>query len=384
MKKNENKTGEMFFRFANILALAITLTACGSPAVATGVITEIAITENPAVGAADTESILSVPATVEAQFILPAAFQSGYLNPLDTPRTYLQDTCKYLRAKWNPYNAEPGTVVMIIMLHGVYGSAPENPEDIDSSELRKIMKQLKTQGFEAINIKQLLSFMERNVYIPPRSVLFVRDGRYEKEDFDKNFRQYWDDWKWPIINGWASQADTPEKLWLENIQMENEGFVDHQAQGVQVGSYLSDDSSKVIIARELQGSLDAFERFGKTPIAFVWQGGGFGQRPVEIARELGYQLGFTANSRGPVMYNWVPLADEVDKKRPSYIPEGAIKDPLMTLPRYWPHQALSFIDTVRVIGKDAKAYAEANKDAELEYYKNMCEPAYEPIPILPK
>jgi hypothetical protein len=244
------------------------------------------------------------------------------------------------------------------------------------------MKQLNAQGFEAINTKQFLAFMERNIKIPPRSALIIRDGNYGQKNFNTNFRQYWYQWKWPIVNGWTSQEDTSESMWKENILMEYEGFIDHQAQGVRMGTYLSDDSSKVIIARELQGSLDAFAaHFRKSPTAFIWPGGGFGQRPVEVARQLGYQLGFTLNSRGPVMYNWVPLADQLDSKRPSYPPEGAIKDPLMTLPRYWPHQVLSAIDTVRVMGKNAKANAEAGKAEEIEYYKIMCAPTYGPIPV---
>ena len=378
MKKHKDKTGEMFFRIVNLLALAAVVISCAAPA-ATRVKTALtSATDTPSDNAAVTAT---TPTAARTQTAPPAIFQSQYLNPLDTPRAYIQEPCQYLRARWNPWNSEPGTVVMIIMLHGVRGSTVENPEDVEADELKRIMKQLKAQLFEAINTEQFLAFMERNVKIPPRSALIVRDGRYGKKDFYTNFRQYWYAWKWPVVNGWPSQEDTPEILWRENILMEHEGFVDHQAQGMQVGAYLSEDSSKVIIARELQGPLDMFaQRFAKTPLAFVWPGGGFGQRPVEIARRLGYQLGFTLNSRGPVMYNWVPQADEADKKRPSYIPEGAIKDPLMTLPRYWPHQVLSSIDTVRIMGKDARIYAEVHKAAELKYYKIICEPAYGPIP----
>ena len=130
--------------------------------------------------------------------------------------------------------------------------------------------------------------------------------------------------------------------------------MDHQAQGVIPGTVLSDDSSKIVISRELKGSITAFaERYAKNPIAFIWPGGGFGQRPVEAARQLGYQLGFTSNSRGPVMYNWVPLADEFDPERPTYIPEGIINDPLMTLPRYSQDQVLDAIDEVRITGNEA-------------------------------
>ncbi len=80
------------------------------------------------------------------------------------------------------------------------------------------------------------------------------------------------------------------------------------------------------------------------------------------------------------MYNWVPQADRVDPKRPAYLPEADIKDPLMTLPRYSPRQALENLDTVRIISNEAKAYARANKAAELNYYKIMCAPAYGPMP----
>jgi hypothetical protein len=362
----KNKPGESFFRLAHVLLLAVMLSACGSSAAGTPVIT-----------AEKTSASIAGPLRPDP----PAIFQSEILNPNDTPRAYIQGTCKYLRARWNPNNAEPGTVVMIIMMRAVRGGPVDNPGDIEDSELKRVMMQLKEQGFEAINTEQLLAFMERNVKIPPRSVMIVRDGSYDKKDYLSSFSQYWTHWKWPIVNGWMSSENISPELWLENIQMENEGFVDHQAGGVQVDTYLTEDSSKVIIARELQGSLDAFaQHFSKTPVAFIWSQGGFGQRAVEIARQIGYQLGFTLNSRGPVMYNWVPLADQADPQRPSYIPEGAIKDPLMTLPRYSPDQAFASIDTVRIIGNNARTYAQANKAAELEYYKTVCEPEYGPIP----
>ncbi|HQV63370.1 MAG TPA: hypothetical protein PKV19_05155, partial [Anaerolineales bacterium] len=85
-------------------------------------------------------------------------------------------------------------------------------------------------------------------------------------------------------------------------------------------------------------------------------------------------------ARGPVMYNWIPLANEIDPERPTYIPEGLINDPLMTLPRYSPDQALEAIDAVRASGKEAAAYAEANHAVEVEYYEIMCRAAYGPLP----
>ena len=292
-------------------------------------------------------------------------FQPSHLNPLDTPRTYIKDSCVYLSSRWNKFNAAPGTVVMIIMF-----------DETNIPDFYHIMEQLNDQGFNAINTQQFLAFMERNIKIPPRSVLIIQDDSHPTGDF-KKFREYWEKWGWPVVNGWVSDPKTPQSIYQENITLENEGWVDHQAQGVIPGTVLSDDSSKIVISRELKGSLSAFaDKYAKKPIAFIWPGGGFGQRTVEAARQLGFQLGFTANSRGPVMYNWVPLAGEFDPARPTYIPEGSIKDPLMTLPRYSPDEILHAIDVVRMTGNEAKAYAEANKASELEYYKTVCEPIY--------
>jgi hypothetical protein len=315
---------------------------------------------------------------------LPGIFQSTILNPIDAPHSYIKDSCQYLKNKWNGSNAKPGTIVMIIMIKGIYKGWVEESGGIRYDDLDKIMAELKRQNFEAIDTEQLLAFMEQNSYIPPRSVMIIQDGNRQYDNFHEHLRKYWEDWGWPVINGWVSQPSSSEELWRDNIGLETEGFVDHQPSGVMFGTYLSDDSSPAVMDRELKGSMDTFtKRFGKTPIAFIWPGGGFGQRPVETARELGYQLGFTSNSRGPVMYNWVPQADEFDPARPVFIPEGKINDPLMTLPRYWPSEALVQIDTVRAISKQAITYAAANKKTEMEYYDIVCAPTYGPIPSIP-
>jgi hypothetical protein len=286
-----------------------------------------------------------------------------------------------LRNKWNPANAEPGTFVMIIRVGEIYNGLQNDNTGVNLGQFAKAMQELKTQGFEAITMKDFLYFIERNIIIPPRSILVIQDGNHEKEYFYKYFRDYWENWKWPVINGWTSDPEMPESSWEENISLEYEGWVDHQAQGILPDTVLLDDTSKAVITRELEGSLIAFaDRFGKTPYAFIWPGGGFGLRPVTAARQLGYQLGFTTNSRGPVMYNWIPLADQIDPARPSYIPEGPVNDPLMTLPRYSADQVIEALDAVRSIGEEAAAYAKANKTIELEYYESVCQDTYGPIP----
>jgi hypothetical protein len=80
------------------------------------------------------------------------------------------------------------------------------------------------------------------------------------------------------------------------------------------------------------------------------------------------------------MYNWVPLANEIDPKRAAYLPEANIHDPLMTLPRYSQDQVLDAIDVVRVIGNQAAEFAKINKAAEFEYYDAVCKPIYGRMP----
>ncbi len=364
--------GGLLLRAANLLIIGTLIVACAS---------SLNSTPEAAAPASSQES----PAAAASQPAPPLIFQTELLNPLDKPRTYIPETCKYLRARWNPYYAEPGTVVIVIMMRRVTGVKPDNLLDVDNNQLRQLMSQLKAQGFEAITAQQFLYFMERNVKIPPRSALIIRDGNYGARDFEENLGVYWREWKWPVVNAWVSAKDAPEELWKENAALEQSGFVDHQAGGVQSDARLADETSKVVMARELQGSLEGFAaRFGKSPIAFVWPNGIFGERPARIARVLDYQLGFTMNARGPVMFNWVPLASEFDPARPTYLPEAAIGDPLMTLPRFSPAEALAALDSVRMIGRQAHDFAAQNREAELEYYRLMCEAEYGKIPELQK
>lgn len=364
----------VLYRFTFIFILVSILVSC-EPFASTSVIPTAEPQKTNAVFA---ESSKVASATLPP---LPPTFQTTLLDPLDTPHTYVDETCRYLRNKWNPLNAEPGTVVLILMVGQIQTGAVTVPDGINVVDFMKTMQELKYQGFEAINMREFLFFIERNVKIPPRSVLIIQDGSYEAEYYYKNYREYWENWKWPVVNGWQSDSEIPETLWQENVSMEYEGWVDHQAGGVSPDTKLSDESAKTVIARELQGSLDAFgNHYGKTPYAFIWPNGGFGLRPTEAARLLDYQLGFTTNPRGPVMYNWIPLADEIDPKRPDYLPEGPVNDPLMTLPRYRINDVFTTIDQVRAIGEEAAAYAQFNKVAEHKYYDIVCSETYGPMP----
>lgn len=363
MKKNSSLYKKLQLKFSLILVNIFLLIACDT-----------------------TKNLGNFPTKPTSTFtqtpILQETFQTTLLNSLDTPHTYIEETCRYLRNKWNPANAKPGTVVMIILIKNINrGTSTGQPGEISFVEFSELMNQLQAQGFEAINTDQLQAFMERNIEIPPRSVYLIQDGNQPAEYFDQTFRDYFLMWGWQVINGWVSEPNIDEELLAENFSLEYEGLVDHQARGVFADTQLSDETAKTVIARELQGSLTGFANyFGKTPTAIIWPNGGFGYRPVEAARQLRFKLGFTANPRGPIMYNWVPLADVTDPQRPELRPEGLVNDPLMTLPTYYPMEALASIDVVRIIGETAAEYAAANRDAEFNYYQVVCEPELGPMP----
>ena len=75
---------------------------------------------------------------------LPAPYVSGHLNPLDTPHTYVQDVCQYLKDKWSPGNSAPGTIVMVVMFHGIEkGEATvSDPKNVGSGDFKQIMNGL--------------------------------------------------------------------------------------------------------------------------------------------------------------------------------------------------------------------------------------------------
>lgn len=321
------------------------------------------------------------PTAVRTPPALPEVFTASELNPLDTPHTYIQDACQALKAKWDPNNAAPGTVLMPIMFHSITKGQVTAADQITVEDFHKLMNDLHEMGFEAITMQQAADFLYNNSKIPQRSVLLIVDDRKYREYFDKTFKEYFDKWGWHVVNAWISAPDTNQTLWDENAALESEGWVDHQSHGVIHNINITEDATDEYITSEMQGAIQAMQqRFDKTPIAYIWPGGSFTKRAAEMGRGFGYKLGFTINPRGPMMFNWVPLTAEGDPMRPSYIPEGSVNDPLMTLPRYWDTDARFHLDTVRSIGNAAAAYAEQNKATELEYYDIVCAPTHGAMP----
>jgi hypothetical protein len=270
---------------------------------------------------------------------------------------------------------------MVVMFHAVTVDPVSSPDQISEEDFHLLMHALNDKGFEAITTEQLVNFLETNRPIPPRSVLLTADDRHNKQYFDILFRPYWEKWGWPVVNAWISTDLSSAALWQEQVDLHNEGWVDYQAHGVVHNVTMGPNSTDDYLFSELQGSIERFlEHFNKKPIAIIWPGGIFTKRGVEMARELGYRLGFTISPRGPIMYNWVPLGDAPDPRRPSWLPEGETGDPLLVLPRYWDTDAIIHMDEVIQTGQEAAAQAEANKATELAYYAIVCSPTYGPLP----
>ncbi len=304
---------------------------------------------------------------------LPEPFDSELLRGNDTPHTYIEDTCQYLRMRWDGDNSPPGTVVMAIMFHSITEDTVQHADQVTVERFRELMQELKRNNFQAITTRQLADFLESNARIPYRSVVLIVDDRKRGQFFDRLFREYWEKEGWPVVNAWISVPDTPQIFWNENIALAREGWVEYQAHGVVHNIPVSDFSTDEYILSELAGSMQTIEqRFGNRPIAYIWPGGGFSARSVELARETGYRLGFTVNPRGPLMFNWIPLADAWDERRTTYLPEGLTGDPLMVLPRFWDTDAIRHIERVVQIGRDAAAYAVRHKNTELQYYDIVC------------
>ncbi len=385
--------------FLTLLLLAVILTACATDAPpaptidANAAMTQAFATVNAALTATAQTSAPSetpVPSATPTRSgpppELPPAYRSSALNPLDVPHAYISDSCQYLKAKWDPNNSAPGTIVMAIMFHSIEGGvqSSSNPMHVGSGDFKRLMKNLHDFGFQAITANQLADFLDTNAKIPARSVILIQDDRHSAENYNDWFRPYWQELGWPVVNAWISFDDSIRtRILQENIALGQEGLVDFQSHGTIHNINMTDASSDEYIRSEFQGSVtDLEQNFGKKPVAIIWPGGGFGIRPVQIAREFGFRIGFTTHPRGPIMFNWIPLADADDPGRPAYISEGYVNDPRMVLPRYWPSQVLANLDTIRIISNEAAAYAEQSRAVEMEYYDIVCAPTLGPIPAV--
>ena len=275
---------------------------------------------------------------------------------------YLADNCVYLEDLFDEEKSTPGTIVMPIMFHSISDDCKRSADGscITNLEFDELMEGLAEKGFEAISSEEFIGFLYENEKIPYRSVLLIVDDRHFSLYFDKFFRPFYDKFGWPVINAYISSNSSGRRVLDENIALENEGWVDHQAHGAfhnipiqnwRYDAVVNGMNAYDYIERELAYPIEFFGLyFGKQPTLFVWPGGGFTRYASELAESLGYRAAFTINQRGPILFNAVPLSDENTLNMPPFV-----------LPRYWSFSAAGRLEDVLAIQREFEAYFRENE-----------------------
>ena len=357
-----------------MLILASALGACSSPATA---IPQGSTTLTPARSATPsqipptpTSAPPSITPTPAPTLPPPATFSSRGLRPEVAPAAYIADACEALRLRWDPDRSPPGTVVAPIMFHSVRD--PDNMVNdsvtISTVYLQAIVDRARALGFETITSEQLTGFLEENRRIPFRSmILFVDDRR--PGTVEQYFLPLGELYDWSVTLSWII-ADTPADLWAWMEQMNSTGHLDVQSHGYW-HQYIVPQTPDETIREEIVDPIPVLqEHFGHRPTAFIWPGGNFTRRSVEVARQADYRLGFTAYSRGPLLFNWIPLGAE----------EAEVGDPLMVLPRYWSTAAVVNLDQAVGIAQEAETFAGEAYAGEAAWYRQTCGGELPPAP----
>jgi hypothetical protein len=292
-------------------------------------------------------------------------FETRQLREGVLPATYLENNCSYLKQRWSAEGSQPGTVVVPIMFHSIVqdGKQVADPnKDITAQQYNNFVDYARSLGFKTITTSELFGFLTSNTRIPPRSMMIIVDDR--RPGLIR-------DWLMPVLeeNDWtvtsAYIADPNSLLWAWDLmqQLYASGKLDVQSHGYTGQLYIVPETPLDQIQNEIWNSTQVLtDHFGVRPIAFIWPGGNFTALSVQVARQGGYELGFSAYSRGPVMFNWIPLGEE----------ERAVSDPLMVLPRAWSSAANVNLDEAVKISDQASAYAQSNFQVEAAWYHTYC------------
>ncbi len=294
--------------------------------------------------------------------------QSKLLRSGVAPQTYLQDTCQYLRLRWDPNNSPPGTVIVPIMFHSIVPDGRPITEDttITESYFVQILEHAKSLGFQTITTAQAADFLEKNAKIPQLSLLMIVDDR--RPGVVQRFLPYLEKYNWTLTLGWIVAQNTAQD-WANIEGLNASGRLDVQSHGYN-HIYIVPTTPEADVRHEIFDPIPVLlQHFGQRPTAFIWPGGNFTDLSVQLAHEAGYSLGFTAYSRGPLMFNWIPLGQ----------PEQAVKDPLMVLPRFWSTAATLNLDQAVQFSQQAAAQAQANRQQEQSYLSAYC-PQATPTP----
>jgi peptidoglycan/xylan/chitin deacetylase (PgdA/CDA1 family) len=290
----------------------------------------------------------------------PILFQSKKILRVAKPVTYIEDTCDYLRMRWDPDNAEPGTVIVPVMYHRV--KRAEGERGVNQAYFKQTMREAHRLGFQTITAEQAADFLYHNAKIPPKSLmLFVDDRRVRviQEDFMPFLKKY----DWTVISSWIiSNTDNIPDLWERIEALYATGHVDVQCHSLR-HVYILPSTPKKTIREEIYGPIPYFEEhFGYRPIAYIWPGGNYTRYAVRTAREAGFRIGFTIFPNGPVMFNWVPL-QKADRN---------IGIPPLTLPRFHANQVKEQLPIAVEMGEQARQQALDHYPQEAAWYSQHC------------
>ena len=274
--------------------------------------------------------------------------------------------------RWDPQKSKPGTVVAPIMFHGIVkgNGQPTEAQDINFATFEQIVALAEDLGFETVTTDELIGFLTENAKIPPRSMILILDDRRPgtAEDYFLPVNERND---WTTTLAWIAQADTDQRKgrlpdesmwdWIERINAT--GYFDVQSHGLNHKLYLVEGLPEEVVREEIAGSIPILEEhFGQRPIAYIWPGGDYSSLGIQVARQSGFKLGFTVQSRGPILFNWIPQGDK----------ELSYSDPLMLLPRFWSSAALLNLEQSAHIADAAEIFARDNYAAEAAWYSTNC------------
>ena len=281
------------------------------------------------------------------------------------PQGYLQDNCEFLKLRWSADKSVPGTVVVPIMFHSIAqdGTRLADPSrDITGQQFTNFVEYAHQLGFETITTQQLLDFLTKNARIPKRAMMIIIDDR-RPGTINEWIMPVLEQYDWTVTSAYIADPNSLQSAWDLMDNLYSSGRLDVQSHGYTGQLYIVPETPLDKIQNEIWNSTPVLQQhFGKRPIAFIWPGGNFTPLSVQVARQGGYQLGFSAYSRGPLFFNWIPLGEE----------EQAVGDPLMVLPRAWSSAANVNLDEAVKISDQAGSYEETNFPLESSWYQTYC------------
>jgi hypothetical protein len=266
--------------------------------------------------------------------------------------------------RWSPEASQPGTVVVPIMFHSIVqdGTQVADPKDITAEQFNNFVQYARQLGFETITTQGLLEFLLNNAPIPPRSMMIIVDDRRPGLIRDWLIPVL-DEYDWTVTSAYIADPNSLQWAWNLMDQLYASGKLDVQSHGYTGQLYIVPETPLDQIQNEIWNSTQVLEdHFGQRPIAFIWPGGNFTTLSVQVARQGGYELGISAYSRGPLLFNWIPLGEE----------ERAVNDPLMVLPRAWSSAVNVNLDEALKVSEQAAAFAEEHFLAEAAWYGTYC------------